>query len=77
MPRDWSTTTSVATTVGMAAPTLCAKNDATPALASHDMTRPTTSAVTKLTSTMNGPAPTRAAAPAASTPPATVTSHRR
>ena len=32
MPRDWSTTTSVATTVGMAAPTHCAKKAATPAL---------------------------------------------
>ncbi len=77
MPADWATTTRVATTVGIAAPTHWAKKAATPAPVSQPSTRPTTVAVRKLSRMMNGPAPTRPAAPAASAPPATVTSQRR
>src|SRR6476661_3613113 len=76
-PADWATTTRVATAVGIAAPTHWAKKAATPAPVSHVRTRPTTVAVRKLIRMMNGPAPTSPAAPAASAPPATVTSQRR
>lgn len=47
MPADWAATTRVATAVGMAAPTHCAKKAATPAPVSQARTRPTTVAVRK------------------------------